>query len=82
MFALNYWLGEFLLSAFANRFELSCEPKQLMLLYFKICPCSATSDFSIIMLCTCYFSFITLLMGHENEITKAKEAMAHAEYAC
>ena len=31
MFALNYWLREFLLSAFANLFELKCEPKQLML---------------------------------------------------
>ena len=39
MFVLNYWLREFLLSAFANRFELSCEPKQLMLLYYKIWPC-------------------------------------------
>ena len=40
VFVLNYWLREFLLSAFANRFELRCEPKQLMLLYYKICPCS------------------------------------------
>ena len=32
-------LREFLLSAFANRFELRCEPKRLMLLYYKICPC-------------------------------------------
>ena len=37
-FVLNFWLREFLLSAFANRFELRCEPKQLMLLYYKICP--------------------------------------------
>ena len=36
MFVLNYWLREFLLSAFANRFELSCEPEQLMLFYYKI----------------------------------------------
>ena len=35
----NFCLREFLLSAFANRFELRCEPKQLMLLYYKICPC-------------------------------------------
>ena len=27
------------LSAFANRFELRCEQKQLMVLYYKICPC-------------------------------------------
>ena len=39
VFVLIYWLREFLLSAFTNRFELRCEPKQLMLLYYKICPC-------------------------------------------
>ena len=37
-FVLNFCLREFLLSAFANRFELRCEPKRLMLLYYKICP--------------------------------------------
>ena len=36
MFVLNYWLRGFLLSAFANR--LRCDAKQLMLLYYKICP--------------------------------------------
>ena len=30
MFALNFWLKEFLLSAFASLFEWRCEPKQLM----------------------------------------------------
>ena len=30
-FVLNFYVREFLLSAFANRFELRCEPKQLML---------------------------------------------------
>ena len=39
-FVLSYWLSEFLLSAFANRFELRFEPKQLMPLYYEICPCS------------------------------------------
>ena len=39
MFDLNYWLREFPLSVFANCFELRCEPQQLMLLYYKICPC-------------------------------------------
>ena len=39
LFALNFCLGEFLLPAFANRFELRCEPK---LLYHKICPCCTT----------------------------------------
>ena len=29
------------LFAFANCFELRCEPKQLMPLYYKICPCSS-----------------------------------------
>ena len=38
-FVLNFCLREFLLSAFTNRFELRCEPKRLMLLYYKICPC-------------------------------------------
>ena len=27
------------MSAFANRFELRCESKRLILLYYKICPC-------------------------------------------
>ena len=39
LLVLNYCLREFLLSAFANRFELRCESKQLMLLYYKISPC-------------------------------------------
>ena len=39
MFVLNYWFREFLLSSFANHFELSCEAKQLMLFYYKIYPC-------------------------------------------
>ena len=38
-FVFSFCLREFLLSAFANRFELRCEPKRLMLLYYKICPC-------------------------------------------
>ena len=29
MFVLNYWLREFLLAAFANGFELKCEPKAI-----------------------------------------------------
>ena len=39
-FVFNFCLREFLLSALVNRFELRCEPKRLMLLYYKICPCS------------------------------------------
>ena len=35
IFVLNVRLIKFLLSAFANRFGLRCEPKQLMLLYYK-----------------------------------------------
>ena len=34
-FVLNFYLREFLLSACANRFELRCEPKRLILLYYK-----------------------------------------------
>ena len=41
VFVLNYWSRGFLLSAFANHFELRCEPKHLMLLYYKIYPCSS-----------------------------------------
>ena len=33
-FVLNYRLRELPLSAVTNRFELRCEPKQLMLLYY------------------------------------------------
>ena len=42
---LNFCLREFLLSAFANRFELRCETKRLMLLYYKICPCCCVKQF-------------------------------------
>ena len=38
-FVFNFCLREFLLSALVNRFEVGCEPKRLMLLYYKICPC-------------------------------------------
>ena len=38
MFVFSYWLREFLLSAFANRCELTCEPKQLMPLHYKNLP--------------------------------------------
>ena len=38
-FVLVFCLRECLLSADADRFELRCEPKRLMLLYYKICPC-------------------------------------------
>ena len=38
-FVCNFCLREFLSSAFAYRFVLRCEPKRLMLLYYKICPC-------------------------------------------
>ena len=40
LFVLIYCLRKFLLSAFANRSDLRYEPKQLMLSYYKICPCS------------------------------------------
>ena len=49
MFVLNYWLKEFLLSELANRFELRCESKQLMLLYYKICPCCHMVLFSFLL---------------------------------
>ena len=45
MFVLIYWLRKFLFSPFANRFELRCEPKQLMLLYYIICPRYLKHDF-------------------------------------
>ena len=37
------------MSAFANRFELSCESKGLMLLYHKIWPCSSDLRFNQIL---------------------------------
>ena len=46
-FVFNFCLREFLLSAFANRFVLRCEPKRLMLLYYKICPCSLLTHWSL-----------------------------------
>ena len=39
LFVLNFCFREFLLSAFANRFELRYEPKQLMLLHYKLWLC-------------------------------------------
>ena len=39
VFVLTYWSTEFPLSAVTNRFELRCQLKQLMLLYYRICPC-------------------------------------------
>ena len=48
-FVFNFCLREFLLSAFANRFELRCEPRRLMLLYYKICPCSSEATSAIIV---------------------------------
>ena len=35
VFVLNYWLSEFLLTVFANRFELRCESKQIVPLDYK-----------------------------------------------
>ena len=46
-FVLNFCLREFPLSAFTNRFELRCEPKRLMLLYYKICPCCCREHLGI-----------------------------------
>ena len=48
MFVLNYCLTEFLLSTFANSFELRCEPKQLMPLYYEICPFWRLFDLSFL----------------------------------
>ena len=38
-FVFNFCLREILLSALVNRFELRCEAKRMMLLYYEICPC-------------------------------------------
>ena len=53
MFALTSWLTEFSLSAISNIFELRCEPKHLMLLYYKICPCYASNIFNMTNFETC-----------------------------
>ena len=47
MFVLNDWLREFLLSAFANHFEVRCEPKHLMLLYYSENPCIKADFYSV-----------------------------------
>ena len=60
-FVLKFCLGEFLLSTFANRFELRCEPKRLILLYFKICPCFAVLHWLIAELAGKYFIKISKL---------------------
>ena len=44
MFVLICWLRLFLSSAVANRFELRCQLKQLLLLYYKICPWCVNAD--------------------------------------
>ena len=46
--SLNYRLRGSLLSAFANRFEMRREPKQLMQFYYKISHC-CTTDFLAIL---------------------------------
>ena len=58
-FVLNYWLGEFILPAIANRFELRCEPKQLMLLYYKICPCYWEAVQVKVLCVKCYFLILS-----------------------
>ena len=40
VFALINWLREFPLSAVTNCFEMRCQLKQLLLLYYEGCPCS------------------------------------------
>ena len=44
MFVLIYWFREFHLSAVINRFELRCQLKPLLLLYYKIWPCCFQID--------------------------------------
>ena len=39
VFVLIYWLREFPLSAVTNRFELRCQLKQLISLYYKVYLC-------------------------------------------
>ena len=57
-FVLNFCLREFLLSADANRFELRCEPKQLMLLYYKICPCSLAAQVMVLFASLCEWQLL------------------------
>ena len=44
VFVLIYWFREFPLSAVADRFELRCQLKQLLLLFRKIFPCSRSNQ--------------------------------------
>ena len=41
---LNFCSREFPLSTIANLFEFRCQQKQLMLLSYKICPCSTACE--------------------------------------
>ena len=51
------------LSAFANRFELRCEPKELMLLYYKICPCWYPFVFPLVSLSKFLFIYRQQVLG-------------------
>ena len=58
-FALNYWLGEFPLAAMVNHFKFWCQEKQLIQLYYKICPPCETQH--------CFFGNISIVqapVGH------------------
>ena len=50
-FVLNNWMRGFLLSAFANCFELRCELKQLTLMYNKDSPCFLYRKYSLVHCC-------------------------------
>ena len=67
-FVLNFCLREFLLSADANLFELRCEPKQLMLLYYKICPCSPDIMF---FFAGCYNPLVKTWYNHTSKFNSS-----------
>ena len=59
VFVLTYWLRKFPLSAVANRFELRCQSKQHLLLYYKICPCNPEVARNIIINYSIFLFFIS-----------------------
>ena len=89
-FVLKFCLREFLLSVFANRFDLMrCEPKRLMLLYYKICPLASRCMIPFIMLTLDYnasFRFETwseeILLHLFSDLPTSYQTMSEILFTC
>ena len=60
VFVSIYWLREFLFSAVTGRFDFRCQLKELLLLYYKICPCSSDVNLAMIINMMANQSLLTL----------------------